>query len=164
MIGVTTMGNSTGHAHRWTEAELKTLIAMWVSDDDIEVIAKHFNVTRHAINAQVWRMRSEGVPIPRRRAGTQAGRSHTPWTQEEVEFLVRRRRDGATAEQIGVELGRTFSAVQAMTQTLRKSGVQIRMFGSGKRRLWSPQSLQVAMAGRHLALVSEDIAASEDAA
>lgn len=152
------MGNSTGHAHRWTDAELKTLIALWTGDKPIDDIAAHFGVTRHAINAQVWRMRAQGVPIPRRKSGTQAGRAHTNWTQEEIEFLVRRRRDGATAEQIGVELARSFCAVQGMVQTIRKQGVDIPMFGSGKRRLWSVANLQVAMSGRHLSLIPEDVA------
>lgn len=151
------MGNSTGHAHRWTDTELKVLIAMWTSDKPIDEIASHFGVTRHAINAQVWRMRAQGVPIPRRTAGTKLGRAYANWTQEEIEFLVRRRRDGATAEQIGVELARSFCAIQAMVQTIRKQGVDIPMFGSGKKRLWSAANLQVAISARHLALVREDI-------
>ena len=138
------------HAHRWTDAELILLITQWTANIDIDQIAEEFGCTRHGINAQILRMRRDGIPVPRRNAGPKADRANQPWTQADVEFLVRRRNDGATAEQIGNEMGRSFLAVQGMIQRLRQEGVGIRMLGSGVRRLWSADVLRTAIATKNL--------------
>ncbi len=135
---------------KWSEQQMLAFVGMWIEGKDIEDIANHFNVSRHAINTLATRMRREGVPLPRRKAGHVAKRRNTPWTQEEVEYLVRRRGDRATAETIAEELGRSFLAVQAMIAKLRAEGVAVRMLGNGVRRLWCPEKLKVAMAGREL--------------
>lgn len=136
--------------HRWTDAELTNLVADWCSGMAIEEIASKFGMTCRGINTQITRMRRNGIPVPRRINGHKAGRSNQPWTQEEIEYLVRRRAERATVEQIGSELDRTFLAVQGMVRTLIREGVQIPMFGSGVRRLWDPQKVSEAIIGRGL--------------
>ncbi len=138
------------HGHRWTDIELRQLIGKWMDGDSLDALAEHFKCTRHGVNKQVLLMRREGIPLPRRVAGHVSDRSNKPWTQSEVEFIVRRRNDGATAEQMAVELDRSFLAVQGMIAKLRKEGVVVRMLGSGVRRLWNPDVLKAAIAGRHL--------------
>jgi transposase len=136
--------------HRWTEQETMELVAMWANGDAVEAIAARFNVTARGINTHITRLRANGIPIPRRAAGHQAGRSNQPWTQEEVEFLIRRRTERATAEQIANELNRSFLGVQGMIQRLRKESVDLPMYGMGVRRLWDPQKLRDAIAMRGL--------------
>lgn len=138
------------YGHRWTDMELRQLIGKWMEGESLDALALHFKCTRHGINKQVLRMRREGIPLPRRAAGHVADRSNKPWTQAEVEFIVRRRNESATAEQMAVELGRSFLSVQGMIAKLRKEGIAVRMLGSGVRRLWSPESLREAIAGRSL--------------
>lgn len=60
-------------------------------------------------------------------------------------------------DSIGLELGRTFSAVQGMIQTLRRNGVDVPMLGCGVRRLWDPSQLQ-AMARAHNVFKNEEAA------
>lgn len=81
-----------------------------------------------------------------------------PWTQSEVEYVIRRRNDKISAEQIAEELDRTFLGVQALIQKLRKEDVPIRMLGSGKRRLWDVSALKAACVGRSLYLVDDKAA------
>lgn len=138
---------------KWTEAEMREFIGMWIAGKEIDEIAQHFNVSRHAINVMATRMRREGVPLPRRKKGHRAERQNKPWTQEEVEYLVRRRNEKVSCEVIGVELGRSFLAVQAMVRKLKSEGVDVGEFGKGARRLWSPEKLNMAIAGRKLRLV-----------
>lgn len=138
------------HGHRWTDAKLRKLIGLWMSGVDTKEVAAALGTTAHAVNKLVTRLRSEGIPLPRKTAGHKAGRSNAPWTQEEVEYLVRRRNDRVTAEQIGLELGRSWLAVQGMIALLRKEGVAVPMLGNGVRRKWNPDSLKMAIAGRGL--------------
>lgn len=142
--------------HRWTEQELRALIGLWLGGKELDEIATHFSTTRYAINKQVGRMRRDGVPLPRRKNGHVAGRRNTLWTQSEVEFLIRRRNERASAEVIAEELDRSFLAVQAMLQNLRKEGVSVRKFGQGKRRLWDPDQLRAAIVGRGLRVVGAE--------
>lgn len=141
---------------RWTEAEIRKFIGMWLSGAELDGIAEHFGSTRYALNKLAGRLRRDGVPLPRRNAGHRAGRRNKLWTQSEVEFLIRRRNEQATAEQIALELDRSFLAVQGMIQKLRIEGVDVRVLGRGKRRLWDVETLKGAIAGRGLRVVGPD--------
>lgn len=144
------------HGHRWTEAEMREFIGMWMRGDDSDAIASHFKVTQRTVYKLAQRIRREGVPLPKRNQGHIAGRHNKPWTQEEVEYLVRRRNDRANAAEIGKELDRTHAAVAGMIGKLRQEGVNVRMLGHGVRRLWNPASIRLAMAGRCLRVVEDE--------
>jgi biotin operon repressor len=145
---------------RWTEAEMRRFIGMWIEGKELDDICEAFGTTRYAINKLAGRLRRDGVPLPRRNAGHRAGRRNQLWTPSEVEFLIRRRNEKATAEQIALELDRSFLAIQGMIQKLRLEGVRVRQLGRGTRKLWDPEMLKAAMAGRGLRVVG----AEEDAA
>lgn len=134
--------------HRWTTGELKELMRLWFSGADVGVIADQFAITPRGVNKQITRMRQNGIPLPRRKAGNQHGRAGKPWTQEEVEYLIRRRNERANAEIIANELNRSFMAVHGMVQALRKNGVDVTTFGQGRRKLWDPARLADAVALR----------------
>ena len=142
------------HGHRWTEQELRTIISMWLNDVEFDEITARVNCSRAALQKVVQRLRKEGVPLPRRKNGHRAERVNKPWTQEEVEYLVRRRNENVSAEQIASELDRSFLGVQGMIQTLRKEGVSVKMLGNGVRRLWNVESLKMACAGRKLTIAA----------
>lgn len=145
------------HAHRWTEEEMRELIGMWLSGKPVEEMALRFDVRPRSIMRLAGRIRREGVPLPKR-GGHIAGRRNKPWTQEEVEFLVRRRNERANAQQIADELDRSHCAVSAMISKLRQEGVNVRLLGQGTRKLWSASSLRAAMAGRMLRVVEDETA------
>jgi biotin operon repressor len=145
------------HAHRWTEAEMRELIGMWLAEKPTEEIAARFGVRPRSIMRLAGRIRREGVPLPKRKTGNFAGRLGKPWTQEEVEYLVRRRNERANAQQIADELDRTHNAVSAMISKLRSEGVNVRLIGHGTRKLWSAASLRAAMAGRGLRVVEDEV-------
>lgn len=128
--------------HRWTTKELRTLMDLWAAGAELAVIADTLNATTAAVAEMVQRMRKNGIPLERRRRGHVAGRSNKLWTQGEVEFLVRRRMEKATSEEIAMELGRTWNAVSAMITKLRHESVPIAMRGCGVRRLWNAESLK----------------------
>jgi transposase len=140
--------------NHWKESELRELIALCLQGKETREIAEHFKTTSSNISKMITRLRAEGIPIPRRTAGHKANRHNTPWTQEEVEYVVRRRNERATSEQISIELNRTFYGVQGLILKLRKEGVDIQALGSGQRRLWSVERLQIAIAGRSLRAVA----------
>ena len=71
---------------------------MWLAGKELDDIAAEFGSTRYAINKLAGRLRRDGVPLPRRNAGHRAGRRNKLWTQSEVEFLIRRRNERASAE------------------------------------------------------------------
>lgn len=152
-----TLSPYANHGHRWTEEEIREVIGMWLAGKLATEIGAHFGVRGRAIMKLVGRLRREGIPLPKR-AGHVAGRHNRPWTQEEVEFLVRRRNERANAEQIASELDRSHNAVSAMISKLRQEGVNIRLIGHGTRRLWSAERLRAAMAGRHLRVVEDETA------
>lgn len=128
--------------HRWTTKELRTLMELWAAGAELEVIADTLNATTAAVAEMVQRMRKNGIPLERRRRGHIAGRSNKLWTQGEVEFLVRRRMEKATSEEIAMEIGRTWNAVSAMITKLRNESVPIAMRGQGVRRLWNAEALK----------------------
>jgi biotin operon repressor len=146
------------HGHRWSEAEMRELIGMWLSDRPIEEMALRFGVRPRSIYKIAGRLRRDGVPLPKRKLGHVAGRHQKPWTQEEVEYLVRRRNERANAQQIAEELDRTHNAVSAMISKLRQEGVNVRLLGHGTRRLWSAERLRAAIAGRGLRVVEDETA------
>lgn len=143
------------HGHRWTEVEMREFIGMWLECKEAAEIGKHFGVTVRSVLNLAGRLRREGIPLPKR-AGHIKGRHNKPWTQEEVEYLVRRRNERANAAQIGQELDRSHSAVGAMIYRLRQEGVNVRLIGQGTRKLWDPASLRAAMAGRMLRVVEDE--------
>ncbi len=128
--------------HRWTNEELKTLMIMWANDDPIAIIEDALKVTHVAILKQVQRMRKSGIPLKRRTRGHKHGSRNKPWTKGQVEYLVRRRNDKATAEEIAQDLERTPTAVNAMIGRLREEGVDVAMRGNGVRRLWDVNELK----------------------
>lgn len=123
-------------ARRWTTKEMTVFVAMWQNNAPLEEIAVTLNSTVGAIRKHVVRLRQQGIPLNRRVAGNIAGKYNALWTQGDIEFLMRRRQENATMEQIAVELNRTFSAVQGMIQRLRIEGAGIKMLGAGRKRLW----------------------------
>jgi len=128
--------------HRWTTEELRLLMQMWASRESVSDIATKLEVTTASVLKMVGKLRSNGVPLERRTKGHVAGRSNKSWTQGEVEYLIRRREEKATCEEIGIELGRTWNAVNAMIGNLRKEHVPVAMRGHGVRRLWNVDSLK----------------------
>lgn len=144
------------YGHRWTEAEMREFIGMWLSETPTEEIAAHFNVRVRSVYKLCGRLRREGVPLKKRDPGHLSGRHNKPWTQEEVEYLVRRRNERANAALIAEELDRSHNAVSAMIYKLREEGVNVRLIGHGTRRLWSAASLRAAMAGRGLRVVDAE--------
>lgn len=149
------------NGRRWTTEELKRLMELWAAEKPLAEIAEALGATTHAVLHIVQRMRADGIPLARRTRGHKHGRSNKPWTQEEVEYLFRRRLAGATDEEIAVDLGRSWSAVQNMVHLLRKEGAPVAMKGNGVRRLWSVTALIGAAAGR---FDSTEIKTAEDLA
>lgn len=129
--------------HRWTEDEIKELMRMWSEEYAMKTIQRKLNHTRYAILKQVQRLRTNGIPLKGRDVGHKHGVINKAWTQGEMEYLIRRREEKANAEEIGNEIGRSVSAVQAMIQKLRKENVDIKMRGQGVRRLWDAEALRV---------------------
>lgn len=136
------------YGHRWTQAQVKRLMEMWGHRASVETIAAKLDVTKNAVAKMVVRLRKEGVPLERRTRGHVAGRRNKPWTHAEVEYLIRRRAEKATCEEIGLELGRTVSAAAGMVQKLRGESVPVAMLGCGVRRLWDPEALKAMTAAR----------------
>lgn len=140
-------------AHRkgrhYTTDEMRLLIALWEEGKEVAEIAQTLNVKDGAVLKQVQRLRADGIPLTCRRSGSKgAGRARRLWTQEEVEYLLRRRLAGATCEEIAVDLGRSYSGVNGMIKSLRTKGVPVAMRGTGVKRLWDPEALKGSLAGR----------------
>lgn len=129
--------------HRWSNDELKQMMAMWAADDSVDAIATALNSSRTAVLKMVQKLRKNGIPLKRRTPGNNASRAWKPWTQEEISFLIRRRGEKATVDQIAFELGRTVNAATQMIQVLRRNDVPVPMFGQGVRRLWDANELRV---------------------
>lgn len=128
--------------HRWTNEELKQLMQMWAADIPIETIASELKSTHTSILKQVQRLRTNGIPLKRRDKGHRNGIKNTLWTQGEIEYLLRKRNEKATSEEIGIQLGRSANAVDAMIAKLRKEEVDIKMRGNGVRKLWDAEALK----------------------
>lgn len=130
------------HGHRWTMIELTNLMNLWQDNTSLQDIATHFHTTPRAIIHIVQRLRKQGVPLTRRTKGNKSGRSSKLWTQSEVEYLIRRREENASNEEISTELGRSELGVYGMIANLNKEGVAIAMRGQGKHRLYNVDSLK----------------------
>ena len=135
--------------HRWTQEEIVAVMALWAEKLSPQEIASRMNSTPFAIAKLVVRLRKLGIPLERRHRGHVAGRSNKPWTQAEIEYLIRRRRERSTLDEISFDLGRTHSAVSAMVGKLRSNDVPVPMYGNGVRRLWDANSLRATFAQEH---------------
>lgn len=143
ITGERSMKETTHHmGHRWTTEELKTLMSMWASGESVEAISSVLNSSRGAISKQVVKLRQNGIPLERRTKGNYAGRGGKAWTAGEVEFLIRKRDERATSEEIALSIGRSWQAVSAMIYKLRQEEVPIAMRGSGVRRLYDLEALK----------------------
>lgn len=128
------------HGHKWTDNEIEQLLDLWISDKTKEEIANEMNTTIAALNCFTKRLRKQGVPFPRRKAGHKRGISNRYWTQEDVDYLMRRRMQGISHEQIAKELDKTFLSVQSMTHKIRREGINFALrFASGQKKLWNPK-------------------------
>jgi len=136
--------------HRWSTEEYKRLIDLWIEGKTVEEIGAALNVTNYSVLKQIVRLRQDGVPIPRRTQGHVSGRKNTPWTQSEVEYIIRGRQQKLTIEKIALDLGRSWSGVNSMIGKLRKEGVPVPMYGMGVKRLWDGNALTASIVGRHL--------------
>lgn len=117
-------------------------MAAWAAKESVDDIATSLNVTRYAVLKMVLRLRANGIPLERRDKGNFAGKSYEPWTQGDVEYLLRKRAEKATADEIAAELGRTTNAVHGMIAKLRSEKVPVAMRGHGVRRLWNADALK----------------------
>lgn len=136
--------------HRWTNEEIKSLMKFWVEEKTLTEIATELKVTQTALLKQIQRLRKNGIPLPRRRNGHITGVRNRNWTHGETEYLLRRRNEKATSEEIGAELGRTTNAVDGMIQQLRKENVGVAMRGCGVRRLWDAEGLKGVLLNQSL--------------
>lgn len=128
--------------HRWTNEEIITLMKMWSEKQSLEEICETLNVTQVSLLKQIQKLRKSGVPLERRKKGNKSGNIVRQWTQGEMEYLIRRRNEKATSEEIGSELGRSPNAIDAMIQKLRKENVYVAMRGNGVRKLWDAEYLR----------------------
>lgn len=128
--------------HRWTNDELKLLMKMWSEDAQLSEISSTLNSSTVSILKQVQRMRKNGIPLAKRKAGHEFGIANRNWTQGEVEYLLRRRNEKASSEEIASEIGRSSNSVDAMIGKLKNEGVNVQMRGNGVRRLWDSESLK----------------------
>ncbi len=128
--------------HRWTTEELRTLMQLWAAKESLIEIAAKLNVTTASVLKMVQKLRKNGIPLERRKAGHVSGRVNQLWTQGEVEYLLRRRSEKSTVDEIAGELGRTWNGVNGMIAKLRSEQVPVAMMGNGVRRLWNPDALK----------------------
>lgn len=128
--------------HRWSQAEIVALMAQWSEGKPPAEIAEGLKVSPFAVGKMVVRLRKQGIPLKRRTRGHVAGRANQPWTQGEIEYLIRQRGERATMDEIAMAIGRTPLAIAAMIQKLRGEHVQVPMFGNGVRRLYDMNALR----------------------
>ena len=139
------------NGNRWTTEKLQELIGMWLRGVESEEMAQHFGITIIGLQKLALRLRKNGIPLPQRRKGHKAERRNKPWTQEEVETVVRMRNERASTAEIATTINRTFYGVQNMILNLRNvEDVPVVSLGTGRRRLWDAQRLRDAIAGRNL--------------
>lgn len=144
------------HGHRWTTAELQSLIGAWLRGESTANICKMFSLSESGLNKLVQRLRKDGIPLPERRRGHKAGRRNCPWTQGEIETLFRMISSGASTRDVANELDRTFYGVQNMILRLRGAeGVPLAARAHGRARLWDAQSLISGIASGSLPQVLE---------
>jgi biotin operon repressor len=151
--------------HRWSTAELRVLMQGWAAKASVSEIADQLHVSEFAVLKMVNKLRKNGIPLERRTKGNFAGRLWKLWTQGEVEYLVRRRAEKATTEEIAVELGRTVNGVFGMISKLRRENVPIAMRGCGVRRLWNADDLKgVALQAPEILMIESSHPAAIEAA
>ena len=139
------------NGNRWTTERFQELIGMWLRDVPLEEIARHFGITQIGLQKVALSLRKNGIPLPYRKKGHKAGRKNKPWTQEEVETVVRMRNERANTQEIANSLDRTFYGVQNLILKLRnEENVPVVSLGEGRRRLWDADKLRAAVAGRGL--------------
>ena len=134
--------NGTGHGHRWTTEELKKLMLLWSDGKPLEEIAIELGVSRFGAYKMVLKLREQGIPMPKRERGAAKHKSYRAWSQAELEYLIRRRKDGTTAEEIAIELNRTFLAIQGMISKLRREGVAVQQYGQGRHALYDMNAVR----------------------
>jgi transposase len=151
------MSASPNTGNRWTSEKLQEFIGLWLKGTELNDIAAHFGITGSGINKIAQRLRRNGVPLPLRKRGVKAGRRNQPWTQEEVEALIRMRAERRDTQEIAISLDRTFYGVQAMVIRLRSvEEIPLQKLGAGRARLWDADRLREAIAGRGLRVVNRD--------
>lgn len=142
--------------HRWTTDELKQLMALWQAGEVMETLMDRLNSTQSAILKMIQALRKQGIPLIRRDHGRVKGEKAgsplravspgkywgRPWTQSDMEYVIRRRRENATAEDLAIELGRSVGGINGVIQKLRKDHVPVPMRGQGVRRLWDANQLR----------------------
>ena len=139
------------HDHKWTTKEFQKLIGMWLRDVPMEELCLTFNITSSGLNKAIQRLRQNGVPLPQRKRGHKPERYNKPWTQEEVETVVRMRNERRSTTDISNTLERSFYGVQSLIMKLRnEEDVPVVSLGSGMRRLWDAERLRSSIAGRSL--------------
>lgn len=154
-----------GNAHRWTTEEFQVLIGMWLRGASMDEMCARFGIALTGLNKVVQRLRKNGIPLPLRKNGHKAARRNKPWTQEEVETVVRMRNERASTTEIATALHRTFHGVQGMILKLRtEEDIPVVSLGEGRRRLWDADRLRAAIAGRNLLELVHDADAERKAA
>lgn len=143
------------NGHRWTTEKLQEFIGMWLRNVPTEEMCIHFELTPNGLGKISQRLRKNGIPLPLRRQGHIAGRRNKPWTQEEVETVIRMRNERASSAEIANTLDRTFFGVQALILKLRnEEDIPVVSLGEGRRRLWDADRLRDSVAGRGLIAIA----------
>lgn len=127
---------------------------MWLRDLPLRDICVHFGIQATGVNKLVLRLRKNGIPLPLRKRGHKPDRYNKPWTQEEVETVVRMRNERRSTADIAAALDRSFFGIQALIFKLRnEEDVPVVSLGTGRRRLWDAQRLRDAVAARNLVVI-----------
>ena len=130
--------------HRWTHEELVSLMQMWSDDIPLDEIAKALKSTTSAVSKTVVRLRQNGIPLKRRHHLITGGsKQFAPWTDEEYSYVMRRRQERATVDEIAREINRSHHSVNAAIQKLRKNEIEVAMYGQGVRRKYSFETLKI---------------------
>ena len=140
--------------HKWNTEELQELIGMWLRGVETYEICRRFDVQPTGLNKLILRLRKNGIPLPIRKQGHKPERYNKPWTQEEVETVVRMRNERRSTADIASAIDRSFYGVQALIMKLRnEEEVPVVSLGNGRRRLWDAERLRDACAARNLVAV-----------
>lgn len=59
--------------NHWDEIETARLVAYWMSGVALSDIAKEFGIGEDAVRKKISRLKSAGVPIPKRKTGKKTG-------------------------------------------------------------------------------------------
>lgn len=134
-----------GPGHRWTNAQVAKLIKLWNDGVPIPDIAKKLDSSPCAIGTMVRRLRHYGIEMEKRTRGHRKGDLNSRWTQKDIDWLLKRRQEGATINQMAEELGRTVHSVAGMTLKLRKMGAPVGQHNSGITKLWSVEAIKAKL-------------------